>query len=165
MPPESFGTHSIRKGTVTHIATGSTSCPPFASICLCANWAMPGVMNPYINFENAGEKFVGQCVSGRSRLSKEFAASPPYFDFINCTRADKKRNIASLDAWIRQRMLVATQLNDEVFALFKMCLASFLYYHGKFLNETLHSKSCLRRTSHFMTEVMPYADKPIGQDK
>ena len=45
IPPEHFGTHSIRKGAVTHIATGTTSCPPIASICLRANWAMPGVMN------------------------------------------------------------------------------------------------------------------------
>ena len=46
--PEDFGTHSIRKGAVTHVATGSTSCPPIACICLRANWAMPGVMNRYI---------------------------------------------------------------------------------------------------------------------
>jgi hypothetical protein len=49
------------------------------------------------------------------------------------------------------------QSNDKVFALFKTCLASF-FYHSEFLNDTLHSKSCLR-TSHFMTEVMPYAVK------
>ncbi len=72
MPPEHFGTHSIRKGAVTHIATGSTSCPPIASICLRANWAMPGVMNRYIKFENAGDQFVGRCVSGLSRLKNSF---------------------------------------------------------------------------------------------
>ncbi len=99
-----------------------------ASICLRANWAMPGVMNRCIKFENAGDQFVGQCVSGRSRLTKEFAASPPYFDFSDRTQVDKERNIASLDAWIRQRMPVAAQLNDKVFALFKTCLASFFYH-------------------------------------
>lgn len=114
-------------------------------------------MNRYIKFENAGDQFVGRSVSGRPRLSKEFAASPPYFDFSDCTRADRERHLASLDAWIRQRMPAATQSNDKVFALFKMCLASFSY-HSKFLNQTLHSQSRLR-TSHFMTEVMPYADK------
>ncbi|KAL3781326.1 hypothetical protein ACHAW5_007180 [Stephanodiscus triporus] len=118
-------------------------CPPIASICLRANWAMPGVMNRYIKFENAGDQFVGQCVSGRSRLTKEFAASPPYFDFSDCSQVDN--------------MPVAAQSNDKVFALFKTCLASF-FYHRKFLTETLHPNSCLR-TSHFMTEVMPYADK------
>jgi hypothetical protein len=126
MPPETFGTHSIRKGAITRIATGSTSCPPIASICYdCANWAMPGVMNRMIKFENTGDLFIVQCISGRSQLSKEFSASLPYFDFSDCTQSDRERYIASLDAWIRQRMPVATQSNDKVFALFKMCLASF----------------------------------------
>ncbi len=38
-------THSVRKGAVTYISTGTTSCPPIASICLCANLSMPWVMN------------------------------------------------------------------------------------------------------------------------
>ena len=77
MPPEHFGTHSIRKGAITHIATGTIASPPIASMCLCANWAMPGVMNRYIRFESAGDQFVGKCVSGRSHLKKKFAASHP----------------------------------------------------------------------------------------
>eukprot|EP00956_Cyclotella_meneghiniana_P034023 scaffold100967_cov120-Cyclotella_meneghiniana.AAC.1 len=39
--PKYFGTHSIRKGAVTHIASGVTSSPPIASICIRANWKMP----------------------------------------------------------------------------------------------------------------------------
>ena len=81
IPFEFFGTHSIRKGAATHVATGSTACPPIASICLRANWAMPGVLNRYIKYEAAGDQFVGKCVSGRKRTSTEFAASPAYFDF------------------------------------------------------------------------------------
>jgi hypothetical protein len=101
MPPQHFGTHSIRKGAVTHISTGTTSSPPIASICLRANWAMPGVMNRYIKHENAGDQFVGKCVSGRSRLSKEFAASQAYFDFSLLTRAEKERNEKVIDCWIQ----------------------------------------------------------------
>ena len=37
IPPEYFGTHSIRKGAFTFVATGCTTCPPTASICLRAN--------------------------------------------------------------------------------------------------------------------------------
>ncbi len=48
----------------------------------------------------------------------------------------------TLQIWIRQSMPGAAQSNDKVFALFKMCLASF-FYHSEFLNDTLHSKSCL----------------------
>ena len=76
--PEDFGTHSIRKGAVTHVSTGSTACPPIASICLRANWAMPGVMNRYIKYESAGDQFVGRCASGRSRNSTKFAVSCAY---------------------------------------------------------------------------------------
>ena len=69
MPPEDFGTHSIRKGAVTFVATGCTTCPPIASIFLRANWAIPGVMNCYIKYESAGDQFTGKCVSGRSSMS------------------------------------------------------------------------------------------------
>ena len=53
MPPEHFGTHSIRKGAATHVATGSTACPPIAS--LWTNWAMSGVLNRYIRYEAASD--------------------------------------------------------------------------------------------------------------
>ena len=43
--PEDFGTHSIRKGAVTHVSTGSTAAPPIAAIYLRANRAMLGVLN------------------------------------------------------------------------------------------------------------------------
>ena len=58
--PKYFGTHSIRKGAVTHIASGVTSSPPIASICIRANWKMPGVMNRYIKWESAGDQYVGR---------------------------------------------------------------------------------------------------------
>jgi hypothetical protein len=58
--PSNFGTHSMRKGAATHIASGITSSPPIASICIRANWKMPGVMNRYIKFESAGDQYVGR---------------------------------------------------------------------------------------------------------
>ena len=157
MSPEDFGTHSIRKGAVTHCATGSVACPPIASICIRANWSMPGVLNCYIKFENAGDQFVGQCVSGRPRLDKEFAASPSYIDFSDCSQAVKEQNTASVNAWIRDRMPPATRSNDKVFLLFKTCLAS-LNYHRDFVNTSLHTNSCLR-TNHFVTKEMPFIGK------
>ena len=82
--PEDFVTNSIRKGEVTRIATGCTTCPPISSIFLRANWAMPGVMNCYIKYESAGNQFTGNYVSGRSRMSKEFSIIPEYFYFTSC---------------------------------------------------------------------------------
>ena len=61
---------------------------------------MPGIMNRYIKHKNAGDQFVGKCVSGRSRLSKEFAASQAYFDFSSLTRPEKERNEKVIDSWV-----------------------------------------------------------------
>jgi hypothetical protein len=152
MPPQQFGTHSIRKGAVIHISTGTMSCPPIASICLRANWAMPGVINRYIKYENSGDQFVRKCVSGRARLSKEFAASPAYFDFSSCTRADKDQNVKTIDTWIKERMPVAGQSNDKVFALFKMCIASIVH-NRDFLLANLHSTSKLRASVFFLDDI------------
>ena len=49
---EYFGTHSIRKGYITHGACGVVNGPPIASICIRANWKMPGIMNRYMRGMN-----------------------------------------------------------------------------------------------------------------
>ena len=97
MPPEDFGTHSIRKGAVTFVSTGCTTCPPIASICLHANWAIPGVKNHYIKYESSGDQFTGKRVSGRSRMSTEFAISPACFDFTSCDEAEREHNENRID--------------------------------------------------------------------
>jgi hypothetical protein len=94
-------------------------------------------MNRYIKYENAGDQFVGKCVSGRTRLSKEFAASPAYFDFSRCSRVEKEQHDKIIDSWIKQRMPAVGQSNDKVFALLKMCVAS-IAYHREFLQQNLH---------------------------
>jgi hypothetical protein len=103
---------------------------------------MPGVMNRYIKFENAGNQFIRKCVSGHAKISKEFAASLANFDFSTCTRADKDQNIKTIDTWIKERMPVAGQSNDKVFALFKMCIA-YIVHNKDFLLANLHSMSKL----------------------
>ena len=156
IPSTDFGTHSIRKGAVTHISTGTTSCPPISSICLRANWALPGVTGRYIKYENAGDQFVGRCVSGLPRLDKEFAASPAYFDFSSLSRSEREQRDHQINGWIKDRMPEEAQSNDKVFLLFKMCIAS-IGYHRQFLEENVHSMSNLR-SSIFMLETMPLQD-------
>ena len=101
MKPEYFGTHSIQKGAITHAACGVMHSPPIASICICANWKMPGVMNRYIRYENAGDQYVGRFVSGHSRLKKEFAESCPYWDFSDLDDSEKMAALHNLDSWIK----------------------------------------------------------------
>jgi len=79
--PGDLGTHSCRKGVATLIASGCTVCPPLLSLCICAGWIMEGMKEKYIFCEKAGDQYVGRCASLLDQLSKEFAVSPPYFNF------------------------------------------------------------------------------------
>jgi hypothetical protein len=159
LDPKYFGTHSMRKGAVSFVASGITSSPPIASICIRANWKMPGVMNRYIKYESAGDQYVGRCVSGRNRLNKRFAESLPYFDFSDLSAVDKERKMREQDSWIKQRMPETGAINDSVFCLFKSCLASFIF-HWNWLRETIHEESPLRSTVFWAErEQFPYADR------
>jgi hypothetical protein len=158
LDPKYFGTHSLRKGAVTHVSSGITSSPPIASICIRANWKMPGVMNRYIKYESAGDQYVGRCVSGRNRLGKRFAESIPYFDFSEQPAIVKEQMMREQDIWIKQRMSEAGAINDGVFCLFKTCLASFIF-HWDWLRSTIHRDSPLRSTIFWSEkEQFPHAN-------
>lgn len=61
-----------------------------------------------------------------------------------------------LNHWIKARMPSAGAANDNVFALFKSCLAQ-LIYHRTWLDETLHHDSVLH-LSPFWSEVVPHSE-------
>ena len=146
MSPGDFGTHSIQKGAATHVSTGSTVSPPIASICLRANWAIPGVLSRYIKYENAGDQFVGKCVSGRRRNSKTFAASPSYWDFSADGRNAKDAHEHRLHSHLRDLLPEKAKNNLKIFAVHKMAVA-VIVYHRDYLANHLHPDSILRSSS------------------
>ena len=113
---------------------------------------MPVVMNHYIKHKNAGDQFVGKCVSGRSWFSNEFAASQAYFDFSLLTWPEKERNEKVIDCWIQSSTPKSAQSSEKVYALFKMCVES-LAYHRHFLDENLHSRSNVRASIFFLEQI------------
>ncbi len=153
LQPEYFGTHSIRKGSITHGACGVVNGPPIASICIRANWKMPGVMNRYMRYESAGDEYVGRSVCGRVRLGKRFAESCPYFDFSNCGESEKEERHKKIDDWIQCRM--PELCSTETFRLFKFCVATFIF-HRDWLDENIHEDNALR-FSPFWSEPIPFA--------
>ena len=159
MTPADFGTHSIRKGAATHISTGSTACPPIASICLRANWAMPGVLNRYIKYENAGDQFVGKCVSGRSRNNKKFGASCAYWDFSAEAPDAKAASENRLHSYLRESLPLQARGNLKVYAVYKMAVAAIAYYRD-YLAKHLHPESILRSTSLWNDDI-PFHDKVV----
>jgi hypothetical protein len=76
---DDIGTHSIRKGSSTFCASGSTACPSSTAIHLRAGWSFGGVQNTYLRYESAGDMYVGRTVSGLPLDSYKFAILPPHF--------------------------------------------------------------------------------------
>ena len=77
--PGDIGTHSVRKGAATFVASGSTGGPSGTALNLRAGWALPGVQATYLRYEEAGDHFVGRTVSGLPNWSADFAILPPHF--------------------------------------------------------------------------------------
>ena len=73
-----LGTHSIRKGAVTHVA-GLPGGPSSTSICVRAGWTQGKVKDIYMKYMEAGDCFVGRCLTLSPLLSTDFAASPPIY--------------------------------------------------------------------------------------
>ena len=75
-------THSVGKGVATMVAAVFTVSSPIVSICLRVGWIMDGVKDKYLFYEASGDHYVGRCATTLNILKKEFAVSPPYFDFL-----------------------------------------------------------------------------------
>ena len=74
------GSHSVRKGSSTYVASGCTVAPSMASICNRAGWKMGGTYNEYIKFDNAGDQHLGRVLAGLNPLSIDFSLTPAFFD-------------------------------------------------------------------------------------
>merc|ERR1712232_94989 len=92
-------------------------------------------------------------------MSKEFAASPPYFDFSELDPTTRARNMKEVTDWIKNRMPECSRSNDNVFSLFYACVAS-IGYHKKFMLNNLHSRNPLRNNI-FITETMPHSESIV----
>ena len=79
--PGDLGSHSARKGSSSHASAGTTVSPPMVSICLRAMWSMGPVKERYLQYEKAGDQYLGRVVCGLDVNSVKCATSPPYFEF------------------------------------------------------------------------------------
>jgi len=90
--PGDLGSQSARKGACSFASAGSTVSPPMDSICLRAMLSMGSGKERYLQFEKAGDRYLGRVVSGLDINNVSFAVSPPYFE---CD-GDVKENILTL---------------------------------------------------------------------
>ena len=73
-----IGTHSIRKGAISYLASLPGG-PPIAAVCIQAGWTMGNVRDIYMRYISSGDQFVSRCLSMLPSLRTEFGSSPPLF--------------------------------------------------------------------------------------
>jgi hypothetical protein len=143
-----LGSHSARKGACSYASAGTTVSPPIVSICLRAMWSMGQVKERYLQYEKAGDQYLGRVVSGLDVNSVAFAVSPPFFDVGDETRVQ-------LEALIKSYLVGGKHLPAGVYQIFYYSFAS-LCYHYDFLVSTLHQKNKLQ-LSPFFSAMPEYA--------
>jgi len=149
--PGDLGSHSARKGACSFAAAGSTVCPPMVSICLRAMWSMGSVKERYLQFEKAGDQYLGRVVSGLDVNDVSFAISPPYFECCE-NEDDVREKILTL---LKEFTVGGHGIRGEIFQLLYFCFAS-LCYHFDFLVEVLPKQNKLQ-ASPFFTHIPNYA--------
>jgi len=143
-----LGSHSARKGACSYASAGTTVSPPIVSICLRAMWSMGQVKERYLQYEKAGDQYLGRVVSGLDVNSVSFAVSPPFFDVDDEVRVQ-------IEALIKSYVVGGEHLPAGVYQIFQYCFAS-LCYHYEFLTSTLHRRSKLQ-ASPFFSAMPQYA--------
>ncbi len=136
MNVDDFGTHSMRKGASTFVASGSTACPPSTAVHLRAGWTLGGVQDTYLRYESAGDMYVGRTVCGLPLDRAEFAILPPMFTGnyeadLNCVLE-----------------MCVPALPNNIKTIMKFGIASIVY-HRSFLVETLPSNHQIFQTPLF----------------
>jgi len=104
---------------------------------------MGSVKEPYLQFEKAGDQYLGRVVSGLDVNDVSFAVSPPYFE---CD-GDVKENIFTL---IKDFTVGGHGILGENFHMLYFCFAS-LCYHFDFLVQVLPQRNKLQASPFLLT--------------
>ena len=132
------------------IAAGCTVSPPIISICIRAGWAMGGVKDKYLLYGCAGDQYVGRCASCLDQTTKEFAISPPYFDYSTLEGEEKIARKKMVKDFIDSRIgFKEGAISDSTRALVGWCFASICYHYEDLKETYLHPDSTLRMSSLF----------------
>ena len=105
---------------------------------------MGGVKDKYLFYEAAGDHYVGRCATLLNRLDKEFAVSPPYFDFSSSKldAVEKIRKHKEIEDFLYTRIQDLTDM-ERTKKMIMMAFAS-ICYHRKFLDHHLSAKNPFR---------------------
>jgi hypothetical protein len=129
---DDLGTHSIRKGAATYLASIPGG-PSAISCCIRGGWTIGNVKERYFKYSEAGDQFVGRCLSLLNILSVEFSVSPPFFE---CS--DENQNGFINNLILAQFPALSNSANSANSAkhgkLLRMMLASILFHRNWLLD-------------------------------
>lgn len=127
--PGDLGSHSARKGASSHACSGSTVSPPMVSICLRVMWSMGHVKERYLQYEKAGDQYLGRVVCGLDVNTVDFAVSPPFFEFDDTRQEggwdDGTSQVYSL---LKDNMVHGDTVPASVHHIFYFCFASICFH-------------------------------------
>ena len=134
--PSEIGTHSIRKGAMTYLASipGGLA---IAAVCIHAGWTMGTVKDIYLHYLSSGDQFVGWCLSLLPLLRVEYASSPPHF-------------VPAWEEWgndFQQHSFPMISPISHLKHLTLMCSSSIVY-HREFIVGTLEVNHVIHMTMH-----------------
>jgi hypothetical protein len=149
--PGVLGTHSIRKGAVSYLASLPGG-PPAASTCIRSGWTMGKVKDIYMRYVVSGDQFVGRCLTLLSVLCTEFAVSPVHFVSEEYDWIEPSRQL--------QFPMVGKVVGFE--KMTRMCLAAVIYHHG-WLSSVLHVNHVFLQSSyiHRTQEILGRRDECV----
>ena len=146
-----FGTHSIRKGAATYVSSGSTACPSYTAVANRAGWAMGGVSSIYLQYQEAGDQYVGRTVSGLDSNKPSFGVLPPCF-----------RDDFDAESLMRRVFTRYDDATPQFKQVLKMTTASVLY-RKQWLFDHLPRNHPLFSTTLF--RMLQRQEGPSGLDK
>lgn len=142
---DDIGTHSIRKGAFSYLASLNGG-PPSAAICIRGGWTMGKVRDVYMRYVSSGDEFVGRCLALLQLMSTEFASSPPFFSYDSGSDTEK---------WVEHHCGAEFPMLKAISGfgrLRQMAFASLLYHRKWILSTLAHNhvvlvtSVCLRST-------------------
>ncbi len=142
--PGNLGLHLAEKGWCSYANVGSTVCPPMVSICLQAMWSVGSIKECYLQYEKAGDQYLGWVASGLDVDNVSFAISPPYFE--SGLDDDVKENVLGL---LREFVLGGEQYHRWSMspAVFLFCPTLLLFW---FLGKGLPSQNKMQVSPFFI---------------
>ena len=140
--PSRIKPHSCRKGTATHLTSGTLNPPALSSVSHRAEWSQGKVQDIYYNFALPGDHYVGRILAGLDPNSTNFRVLPPHF-----TCGLENEYVREGIDLCHRKILKSRKNLDFLPGIFLIFLASIVYH------EAWLKKFCLSIKKHAFSNL------------